>query len=129
MKKASICAGLLMMITASATFSQTIEYFYGEITAVNAGYYRNDGSIYCAVQVGANELGSDITSSHYQRFPILLVKTSNAEAKEIYTLLLAAQLNGQKVHMRTSNQNIYLGYYFNELLEVSVGEKWAGWMY
>jgi hypothetical protein len=133
MKKASIVTGLLLMITASATFSQQIEFYYGEIKAVNVGYYGSaSNDIYCAVQVGTNEyMGTnrDILTNQYPPSPILLVKKSNPLAKEIYTLLLSAQLNGQKVHLRTYDLNINLGSYnsFNEILEASVGDHWLGW--
>jgi hypothetical protein len=137
MKKASIVTGLLLMITASATFSQpfpaTVEFFYGEIKAVNSGYYYTDAGIYCAVQVGVNE-STNYTVTTYNttypsyRLPILFVRNSNPLAKEIYTLLLAAQQTGQKVHMRTLDRQVVMGTtYGNEILEVSVGDVWQGW--
>ena len=139
MKKVSIFVGLLFLISASAAFSQTIEFFYGEIKAVNVGYYRFSGNpatdICCAVQVGTNEIMSpaslpwDVGSSW--GLPILVVKETNLQSKELLTLLLSAQLNGQKVHLRTYNRNVNLrsssDHYYNEILEASVGEKWVAW--
>ena len=134
MKKASIFAGLLFLISASAAFSQTIEFFYGEIKAVNVGYYHY-ANIYCAVQVGTNEIVSpanspwDVGSSG--GLPILVIKESNLQKKELLTQLLSAHLNGQKVHLRTKHQNVNLqnpsDHYYNEILEVSVGEEWVAW--
>jgi hypothetical protein len=137
MKKASIVSGLLLMITATATFSQpfpaTPEFFYGEIKAVNSGYYYTDAGIYCAVQVGTNESTSYTVTTYNAtypsyRLPILFLRTSNPLAKEIYTLLLTAEQTGQKVHMRTLDRQVVMGTtYGNEILEVSVGEVWQGW--
>jgi hypothetical protein len=138
MKKMLLLLAVGLIAFTSSIAAQTppvIEFFYGEIEAVNVGFYNTDpiNPIFCAVQVGGvNEKGTDIKSTP-DKMPILVVTQKNTRRYEILAQLISAQANGLKVHLFTLSHKIELNnglgsiLKYNELVEISVGKIWQRW--
>jgi hypothetical protein len=129
-KSLLLIAAFMMTWTLPVAAEPDVEFFYGEIEAVNVGFYSRDAAnpIFCAVQVGTNELDDVITSTGTWKKNILVVKKSNTLRYEILAQLIAAQANGLKINLYTWKENVHLGYdNFNELVEVTTGKPWQLW--